>query len=77
MKFSIKNIFIFLLFFVVTIIFMLSSQSSFNEEDSLKEVFSDYFEVGTIWHGKVLGDPERSINKNLKKEKELTIKEFN
>ena len=77
MKFSIKNIFIFLLFFVVTIIFMLSSQSSFNEEESLKEVFSDYFEVGTIWHGKVLGDPERSINKNLKKEKELTIKEFN
>ena len=77
MKLSIKNITIFTLFFISTFIFLFTNQPSVSKEPALKELFSNFFEVGTIWHGKVLGDPERSINKNLQKEKKLTAREFN
>ena len=42
---------------------------------NLKEVFSDHFLMGTIWHGHALGD--ESSNQFLEKEKTITALEFN
>ena len=47
------------------------------EKEYLKDIYSEYFQIGTIWHGSIMGDPQRSPNPFLKKEKKLTAEEFN
>ena len=31
------------------------------EKEYLKDIYSEYFQIGTIWHGSIMGDPQRSL----------------
>ena len=58
---------------LIIIILMMNISSA-----SLKEVFSDYFLMGTIWHGHDIIDPSNHrINPYINREKELSAREFN
>ena len=63
----VKNLFFFL--------FFLLGNSQGKTEKGLFEYYNDYFLIGTIYHGKVLGDDNQNLNQL--KEFQITQKEFN
>lgn len=74
MNFNKKNILIFFTTFILAFVIFSNKESN---QIYLKDVYSDYFQIGTIWHGSIMGNPQRSPNPNIRKEKKLTAKEFN
>ena len=61
--------------YILSSLLLLTNGVQGQDYKGLSDAYSDYFMLGTIYHGKQLGNDK--VNPHIKKEYEITENEFN